>query len=127
MLRVMLKLKLVKFGLRAWNSRSFGIIFLQIAEARSHLQKVHNRMADVGFSKVIFEEELKAHEILDGLIWNHELMLHDEARIQWLKDGNCNSSFFALCYDLGRLISLLILCILMVWLTLIVSYSEACY
>lgn len=68
MLRVMLKLKLIKIGLRDWNSKSFDNIFFQIAEEGSPLQDVQNRMAALMFSEAIFQEEIQAHVALDSLL-----------------------------------------------------------
>lgn len=47
----------------------------------------------MGSQRLIFKRKIKAHDTLDSLLWNQELMLCDKARVKWLKDGNCYSNF----------------------------------
>lgn len=65
-----------------------------ILDANSHLQYVQSCIEIKGFSKALFNKKLAMNSVLDYMLHNQDLMLWDQCRVKWLRDGVKNYNLF---------------------------------
>lgn len=88
------KLRRLKICLRDWNVQHFRNIYVEIEHATADLNNVQNMIATTGDTNDLFDPEMNCLTRLNDLIARRHTFLTQKNRLQWLKDGDWNSSFF---------------------------------
>ncbi|XP_057811506.1 uncharacterized protein LOC131025735 [Salvia miltiorrhiza] len=92
--KVMFKLRRHRTDLREWNKDVFGQVDMQINSEQHSLLDVQNRISDLGYTDILFEEEVGHQARLSSLLARKNSLLLQKSRAHWLNDGDRNISFF---------------------------------
>lgn len=77
-------------ALQNWSHEEFGLVQQQLKKLRRHLESVH---ATYLLSSSTREEENLIQRISE-LLASEEVIMRQRLRIQWLNEGDLNTSFF---------------------------------
>ncbi|XP_031277640.1 uncharacterized protein LOC116136063 [Pistacia vera] len=101
MYQLVTKLKRVKEALKVFNKREFGNISVRVIEARENLVRVQHALAFNPLEgNLILEEKAKAFNF-KSLSRDEESLARQKSRVQWLREGDQNTSYFFKCVN-GR-------------------------
>jgi hypothetical protein len=74
--------------LQEWSKTKFGSIKLQLEKSRTLLEELQSMNAD--------REEIRAvADQMNELLYREEMMWMQRSRIDWLREGDCNTDFFS--------------------------------
>ena len=94
MYRLTQKLKRVKASLKAFNFHSFGMLGERVVEARKTLEQAQTIVLNNPTDPMLMDNERKCLKMYHDLAYAEEGFLKQKSRVQWLKLGDQNSSFF---------------------------------
>lgn len=84
------KLAKCRDALKVWGKKSFGNNLEKIKELKSQLSYVQNKV----FSEDDFQKEKAIKEELEMALLREEMYQHQRSRLNWIKYGDKNTSFF---------------------------------
>ena len=87
------KLKNLRSRLKVWNWQVFGNLNLKIQAATDRVTRIQQSFDD-GVTTDLLNEEMDASSELDSLLFQREVLLREQSRVKWLKEGDRNSAFF---------------------------------
>nr|GEZ34524.1 hypothetical protein [Tanacetum cinerariifolium] len=87
------KLKLLKKPLRKLNFEQ-GNLFENVVRLKAELAGVQSSLFDDPHNKALREEELKVLKAYRAALKDEELFLRQKAKVEWLRAGDSNSSYF---------------------------------
>ncbi|XP_057803558.1 uncharacterized protein LOC131018881 [Salvia miltiorrhiza] len=92
--RVMFKLRRLRGVIRSWNKTVFGNVDTAIHEYQQDLLEIQTHIAESGYTNDLFDEEVSAQAKINVLLSRKNSMLQQKSRINWLVDGDRNTTFF---------------------------------
>ncbi|XP_059068347.1 uncharacterized protein LOC131858890 [Cryptomeria japonica] len=84
----------VKFELKRWNRLHFGNIFHEKAGAQADLDGITRRIREEGVTDELLQDEAWAMKLLEEWELREEIYWKQKARIEWLQEGDKNTTFF---------------------------------
>ena len=94
MYRLTRKLKSVKAALKAFNLHSFAKLRERVVEAKETLIQAQSALLHNPHDLYLVDNEKRCLKIFQDLACAEEGFLKQKARVQWLKLGDQNTSFF---------------------------------
>ncbi|KAH1202802.1 hypothetical protein GmHk_17G049183 [Glycine max] len=96
------KIKRLKCKLKIWNKEEYGDSFKKVQQLEVELNKLeedtlHRQMTDLEISR-----RKKLQEDLWVAAQAHEALLRQKSRSRWLKEGDCNTTFFYIRVNANR-------------------------
>lgn len=88
------RLKHIKSKLKDWNRKEFGNIFVNKKVVESKIQIINQKLIQEGFNYDINEQSEKLHHEWENLCKQEEIFWRQKSRVQWLKEGERNTSIF---------------------------------
>lgn len=88
------KLKRLKARLSDWNQDVFRNIYAELDEASLALDDIQQEIAQHGDFDVRFDLEMNSTSRVNNLLARRHAYLTQRNWLQWLKDGDINSTFF---------------------------------
>lgn len=96
------KLKLLKVKLKSWNWDVFGNVDHRIKKVEVEISRLDTKAELVGLTEEdVSERRLKFVELWSALNAKGSL-LRQKSRIQWIREGDSNTSFFHACLAIRR-------------------------
>ncbi|KAL9659914.1 hypothetical protein QQ045_024724 [Rhodiola kirilowii] len=86
----MAKLDLLKAPLRRWNKKVFGNVNEKLSSLKAELKCIR----EMPRSEDLIKKETELITQLDEWLVGEEQMWHQRSRVQWLREGDNNTSFF---------------------------------
>ena len=94
MFKVTRKLSNVKRKIKVWNKSDFGHIFKEKEELSIKLSSVQDSIQEEGYNDSNRDSELAILLELHDIISKEEKFWRQRSRINWIKEGDQNTSFF---------------------------------
>ncbi|XP_057786280.1 uncharacterized protein LOC131003749 [Salvia miltiorrhiza] len=91
---VMLKLKRLRYDIKAWNKDVFGNVDNSIGQFQNHLAVTQNQISETGYTDELFDEEIRLQAELNVALSRKNNFLQQKSRASWLQDGDRNTTFF---------------------------------
>ena len=88
------RLKHIKLKLKDWNEKEFGNIFEKKKFVEGKMQELKQTLIMDGFDKVRSDQVTNYHQDWENLCKQEEIFWRQKYRVQWLKEGECNTRFF---------------------------------
>lgn len=92
--KFMKKLDLLKQCIKGWNKEIFGNV-------KEEKQRLHTRLLELdlieGEGRLNWErrkERCETKQQLEYMVFKEEVMWRQKAKVQWVKEGDCNSKIF---------------------------------
>ena len=79
--------------LKEWNKKYFGNIFAEKKSVENKMQKINQAMITKGFDRDKNNLVEKHHQEWKNLCKQEEIFWRQKSRVQWLKEGECNTRF----------------------------------
>ncbi|XP_057774812.1 uncharacterized protein LOC130993791 [Salvia miltiorrhiza] len=92
--RVMMKLKRLRGVLKKWNKEVFGNVNTAIQDSSAILLEIQEQIAREGYTDDLFKAEVAAQAEINISLSRKDNLLKQKSRVNWLHDGDRNSSFF---------------------------------
>ena len=94
MYRMHSKLKLLEAHLKQWNKHTFGNIFTCKALLEQELMHLQQHIILEGRTEQDNQQELFLLSMIEEPTKQEETLWMQKYRIKWLKEGECNTTFF---------------------------------
>eukprot|EP00253_Pinus_taeda_P031168 PITA_31168 len=88
------KLKIIKAKLKCWNKNTFGNIFQAKKELEEKMADLQQTMIKDGPNKERLAQESNLQKQWEDRLIQEEQLWKQKSRVQWLKHGERNTSFF---------------------------------
>ncbi|KAL2902361.1 hypothetical protein RDABS01_027443 [Bienertia sinuspersici] len=79
--------------LQAWNGEVFHNIFRKKKELLARISGAQKKLA-TGYDGALVKLESKLRRELDDILYQEELLWYQKSRVEWIRDGDRNTSFF---------------------------------
>jgi hypothetical protein len=94
MYRFQQKLKNLKQTLKLWNQSTFGNIFDAQKQLLAQLEGIQQQIRLHGLTNELKAQEITLNQQLEVRKKQEEILWKQKSRVQWLREGECNTKFF---------------------------------
>jgi len=88
------RLKHIKLKLKEWNKKEHGNIFAAKKAIEGKMQELNQGLIIDGFDEIRNDQVTKYHHEWEELCKQEEIFWRQKSRVQWLKEGERNTSIF---------------------------------